>query len=285
MPPLALALVLGAAICHSAWNLVLKRETRRLEVQSGALAVAVLIASPVLLVYPLAAVSARGWTLVLLSALFETGYVFALTSAYGAGDLALVYPVARGTAPLLVAPLAVALFGERLSAAGVTGIALVVAGIYGSHLGTMRSWAGETHARRALALAVLTGVMTAGYSLVNRVGVRSMPVPLYGFLVLVINAALVLVARTLRGGARLSFARDAPWSRMVVVAVLVVAAYLAVLLAMTLAPVSYVVAARETSIVVTVALSALVLRERPGRVRIAGALAIFAGLVVIAVSR
>jgi drug/metabolite transporter (DMT)-like permease len=285
MPPAALVLVLGAALCHSAWNLILKRETRRLEVQSGALAIAVLLAAPVLLVYPLGAVSGQGWALVVLSALFETGYVFALTSAYAAGDLALVYPVARGTAPLVVAPLAVVLFGERLSVAGTVGIALVVAGIYGSHLGTQGLWAGETGARRAVALALLTGLMTAGYSLVNRVGVRAMPVPLYGFLVILVNAALVLAARTLRGGPGVTFGRDTPWGRMVIVAALLMAAYLAVLFAMTMAPVSYVVAARETSIVVTVALSALVLRERQPGARVTGALAIFAGLVVIALSR
>jgi drug/metabolite transporter (DMT)-like permease len=112
-----------------------------------------------------------------------------------------------------------------------------------------------------------------------------MPVALYGVMVIGINAVLVLVARRVRGGPGALFQRDAPWGRIVVVAVLMMAAYLAVLVAMTLAPVSYVVAARETSIVVTVALSALVLRELPSRARLAGAAAILAGLVVLAVSR
>ena len=272
MPAAAVLLVLAAAVCHSTWNLLIKSEPPRLEVQSGALAVAVLVASPVLLVYPLGTVSWDGWTLVVLSALFETAYVFALTGAYATGDLSLVYPVARGTAPLVVAPLAVVIFGERLPMAGALGIALVVAGIYGTHAGTV-------------VLAVLTGTMTAGYSLVNRAGVRVMPVPLYGVLVIGINAGLVLLARGMRGDLGLSFRRDAPWGRIVVVAPLMMGAYLAVLAAMTMAPVSYVVAARETSIVVTVTLSALVRREPPSVARAGGALAIFAGLVVIALSR
>lgn len=284
MPGAAVLLVLAAAVCHSTWNLLIKSEPRRLEVQSGALAVAVLVASPVLLVYPLGAVSWDGWTLVVLSALFETAYVFALTGAYAAGDLSLVYPVARGTAPLVVAPLAVVIFGERLPMAGALGIALVVAGIYGTHAGTARFWS-AAGGRRAVVLAVLTGTMTAGYSLVNRAGVRVMPVLLYGVLVIGINAGLVLLARGMRGDLGLSFRRDAPWGRIVVVALLMMGAYLAVLVAMTMAPVSYVVAARETSIVVTVALSALVLREPPSVARVGGALAIFAGLVVIALSR
>jgi drug/metabolite transporter (DMT)-like permease len=291
MPALAVLLVLVAAVCHSTWNVLLKNEPRRLEMQSGALAVAVLLASPVLFVYPVGAVSGEGWALVLLSALFETAYVFSLTAAYATGDLALVYPVARGTAPLVVAPLAIVIFGERLPASGVLGIVLVVAGIYASHVGAVRATSGPTEApggaqgRTALALAVLTGTMTAGYSLVNRAGVRTMPVLLYGVLVIGLNAVLVLIARGFQGGLRVSLRRDAPWGRIVVVALLMMTAYLAVLAAMTMAPVSYVVAARETSIVVTVALSALVLREPPSWPRVIGALATLAGLVVLALSR
>ena len=283
MPLAAVALVLVAAVCHSTWNLLLKSEPRRLEIQSGALVVAVLLGSPALLVYPLRAISAEAWGLIVLSALFETAYVFALTAAYAAGDLSLVYPVARGTAPLLVAPLAVAVFGERLSVMGGLGIALVVAGIYASHLGTTDAW-WAAGSQRAVALAVLTGTMTAGYSLVNRVGVHVVPLPLYAVLVIGLNAILVLMARQLPGGLHVSLRRDAPWGRIVVVAVLMMGAYLAVLMAMTMAPVSYVVATRETSIVVTVVLSALVLRERPPVPRLLGALAIFGGLVAIALS-
>jgi multidrug transporter EmrE-like cation transporter len=179
MPLGALGLVLIAALCHSTWNLLLKTEPRRLQVQSGALATGVLLASPVLLFYSLDAISPTAWLLIALSALFETGYVFALSAAYGVGDLSLVYPIARGTAPLVVSPLAVALLGERLSGPGLAGIALVVLGIWLSHLGAPSRQAGAPtghpghEGRRALALAVFTGLMTAGYSLVNKVGVAS----------------------------------------------------------------------------------------------------------------
>jgi hypothetical protein len=83
MPLGALGLVLIAALCHSTWNLLLKTEPRRLQVQSGALATGVLLASPVLLFYSLDAISPTAWLLIVLSALFETGYVFALSAAYG----------------------------------------------------------------------------------------------------------------------------------------------------------------------------------------------------------
>ena len=284
MPLAALLLVLGAAVCHSAWNLLVKTDARRLEIQSGALVVGVVLCSPALLIHPLTEVSRSAWGAILLSGVFETAYVFALTAAYGAGDLSLVYPVARGTPPLLVVPLAVVLLGERPSAQGLAGIGLVVVGIYASHAGLVGGRPAARANGRALGLALLTGVFTAGYSLVNKLGVGLVPVPLYAFLVFGVDATLIHVVRWVRGGLTPPLGRDAPWGRTVAVGVLMMAAYLAVLAAMTMAPVSYVVAAREVSVVVTAALGALVLREPHSAARITGAAVIFAGLVVIALA-
>lgn len=285
MPLAALLLVLGAAVCHSAWNLLVKTDARRLEIQSGALIVGVLLCSPVLLIYSLADVSRLAWGVIFVSGLFETAYVFALTAAYGAGDLSLVYPVARGTPPLLVVPLAIMFLGERPPWQGLAGIGLVVLGIYASHAGLAGSPVAGQVNRRALVLALLTGVFTAGYSLVNKLGVSLVPVPLYAFLVFGVDAALIHLVRWVRGGLTLPLGRDAPWGRTVAVGVLMMAAYLAVLAAMAMAPVSYVVAAREVSVVVTAVLGVLVLRERHSAARVAGAAVIFAGLVVIALAR
>ena len=283
MPLAALLLVLGAAVCHSVWNLLVKSDARRLEIQSGALLVGVVLCSPALLIYPLTAVSPAAWGAVLVSGLFEAGYVFALTAAYGAGDLSLVYPVARGTPPLLVVPLAIVLLGERPAWQGLVGIGLVVLGIAAGHGGFPGGPARVN--RRALALALFTGVFTAGYSLVNKLGVALVPVPLYALLVFAVDATLISLARWLHGGLAGTRVRDAPWGRTIVVGVLMMAAYLAVLAAMAQAPVSYVVAAREVSVVVAAILGALVLRERHPAGRIAGAAVIFAGLVLIALAR
>ena len=99
------------------------------------------------------------------------------------------------------------------------------------------------------------------------------------------DATLISLARWLSGGLAGTRVRDTPWGRTIVVGVLMMAAYLAVLAAMTQAPVSYVVAAREVSVVVAAILGALVLRERHPAGRIAGAAVIFAGLVLIALAR
>ena len=285
MPASALLLVLFAALCHTTWNLLLKRGSDRLETQTGALTWAVLLASPVLLIYWPGDVPAGGWLLIVASAVFETGYVFALTAAYGAGDLSLVYPVARGSAAIIVVPVAIAALGERPSASGLAGIALVLAGVFAGDARAFRRGAAVPGGRRALALALLTGSMTAGYSLVNKVGVGKMPVPLYAYLVFAVNVALVL-------GVMWAWRRRLPVimlgagaGRIVAMSALMLAAYVSVLSAMARAPVSYVVAAREVGVVVAALAGMVVLGEPRSPTRLGAAVVIFAGLVVIALSR
>ena len=292
MSPRALMLVLLAALCHSGWNLIVKTDARRLEIQSGALVVGTLACAPVLFFYSPWTLPPQAWVAIAVSALFESAYVLALTSAYAAGDMSLVYPVARGTGTVLVAPLAVLLLGERLSPQGVIGIALVVAGVFLSHglshglgRGALRGWAAGHGQPRALGWALLTGAFIASYSLVNKVGVTLAPVPLYAFLVFLADAVLVRLVQPWWGAAPPALRRDAPWGRMIVVGVLMMGAYLAVLVAMSQAPVSYVVAAREVSVVLAALLGVLVLRERHSRTRVAGAVVIFAGLCAIALAR
>jgi drug/metabolite transporter (DMT)-like permease len=301
VPPVAIALVLGAAVFHSVWNLVLKSEPRRLEASLLALGAAVLLCSPVLFVHPLTELPARAWMLVLLSGAFETAYLITLTAAYEVGDLSLVYPIARGIAPLVVTPFAVLVLGDHVSPLGLLGIALVVSGIFATAHGGPRHGPPypptlvaprETRGAPrntltgspAVALAALTGVMIAGYSLVNKVGVQTVPVVLYAFLVLFIDLCLLAVVLRLRGGFAWPRAGAPRW-RAVAIGVLMLGAYLGILTALSLAPVSYVVAGREVSIVMTALAGALVLHERHSPRRIAGAVVIFTGLVVLAFSR
>ena len=284
MPGPALLLLLGAAVLHGGWNLLLKRERGRLDVALGALAVGAVLASPAFAIYPLRSVPLEGWLLVVLSALFETGYFLALSAAYRVGDLSLVYPLARGTAPIVVAPLAMLLLGERPSAGGLLGIALVVVGIFVSHVGHLRAGPMSPETRRAVGLALVTGLMTTGYSLVNKVGVALVPVPVYSVSVFAVNVVLFgLVLQ--RKGVPLPLRRDARWGPMLAIGAMMMTTYMAIMLAMTLAPVSYVVAAREVSIVFGAALGALVLREPHPASRILGAIVIFAGVALMALAR
>ncbi|MBI2206196.1 MAG: EamA family transporter [Candidatus Rokubacteria bacterium] len=283
MPLAAVLLVLGAAVVHSSWNLLLKREGGRPELLLGALVVGAVAGMPFLFSYPLAEIPLEGWALVLASAIFETGYMLALSSAYRVGDLSLVYPVARGTAPIIVVPLAALLLGERVSTQGLLGVLLVVAGIFASHVPALGTLATTREARQAVGFAALTGLMTAGYSLVNKVGVSVVPVPVYAVAVFATNAVFLTIILRLRG--MVLVGRDTRWRATATIGVLMMTSYVAIMWAMSMAPVSYVVAAREVSIVVGAALGAVTLRERHPASRVAGAAVIFAGLAVIALAR
>ena len=282
MPLVAVVLVLAAAACHTTWNLIFKSQMDRSGVLLGALIVGVVLLSPVMLVHPVHEVPLEGWTLILLSGVLETAYVVSLTAAYQAGDLSLVYPIARGTPAFVVLPLSIALLGESLTGTGVLGIALVVVGIFGAHL-PGRHPAGHADQRRAVALALLTGLTISGYSFVNKLGVKIVPVSLYAMLVFTVDAILLAIVLRVRGPLEWPFARDR-WKPAVAIGVLMMGAYLGVLGAMALAPLAYVVAAREVSIVMTTAAGVLILGERASWRRLGGAALIFAGLVAIGIS-
>ena len=284
MPLAAVALIVGAAACHCAWNLILKSAPHRAQVFLGALGVGVAIASPVFFTHSLRDVSAEAWLLILLSGVFETAYVVGLTAAYGAGDLSLVYPIARGTPALVIAPLSVGLFGERPSAQGVLGIALIVAGLFAIHRAEGRAEAGRRPARAVL-LAILTGLAIAGYSIVNKLGVERVPVPLYAALVFAVDAALFAVVLWARGTLGWPPLPAGAWKPALGIGVLMMGAYLGVLSAMTRAPLAYVVAGREISIVFTTLAGVALLGERASARRLGAAALIFAGLVTIALSR
>src|SRR2546427_13114380 len=105
MPLAALLLVLGAAVCHSVWNLLVKGDARRLEIQSGALLVGVVLCSPALLIYPLTAVSPAAWGAVLVSGLFGAGEGFPLTAGGRGGGPSPVYPLPPRPPPRLLTSL------------------------------------------------------------------------------------------------------------------------------------------------------------------------------------
>jgi drug/metabolite transporter (DMT)-like permease len=286
VPLVAVLLLVTAAACHSAWNLILKSESQRAEVSLGAIVVGTVLTAPVLAVHSVREIPLEGWLLIALSGVFETAYVITLTAAYNAGDLSLVYPIARGTPALIIAPLSVALLGERLSSLGVVAIALVVVGILatGQSGGDGDPAATRRSQGRAVGFAILTGLMIAVYSFVNKLGVQQVPVPLYAAMVFAADAvllAIVLRARGLRWP-RLPWTR---WKPTLAVGILMMGSYMGVLGAMTRAPLAYVVAGRELSIVFTTIAGVILLGERITARRIGGASLIFAGLVVIALSR
>lgn len=281
----ALGLVLLAAVAHATWNLLARRAEEKLAFLWCGTAVSTVLLLPIgawLLLHE--SISPIGWLVVTLSAGLEALYYWTLAQAYRYGDLSLVYPIARGTAPILVPLLAVLFLGETLSGLALAGIGLVVVGTGLIHtrqlgrlsLGAIVAVLGQLGTRYAL----LTGLVIAAYSALDKYGVSLVTPVLYGYL-LFAGLTIVLAPFMVRQRAALAMEWKLRRGSIVVVGLLAPASYLLVLLALTLAPVSYVAAAREVSVVLAAVLGAVVLHEGYGRQRLLGSTAIAGGLMLL----
>ena len=273
MSGVALALALGAAVLHALWNLLLARAPDPRAAAAAALAVALIAFAPVAVLA--GTVHAAAWPAVAVSAALEAAYYLLLSAGYRRGELSAVYPVARGAAPVLVLLAGLAGVGGAVGALQVLGIVVAAGGIVAVQRG------GATAVdRRALGLALATAATIAGYTLVDRAGLRHAdPLP-YLWLVLAPSAALT-IAVTARERGR-GAVRAALGPATVVAGLATFGAYGLVLAALQRAPAAPVAAVRETSIVLAVAAGALVLGEPVGRLRWAGAGAVTAGVVLVA---
>ncbi len=291
MPLSALALVLAAALLHALWNIVVKRAGGD---DRFALISAVLLSgiwAPLGLwvgwgVLPLW--GWREWLAVAASAVVHVLYFTTLLRGYRLADLTVVYPVARGTGPLLSASGAVLLLGERLTAFGGLGVALVVGGVF-LIAGGPGLWAQAHDAahrervRAGIAYGALTGALIAGYTLIDGYAVTVLAISpiLVDWLGNVLRVPFLLPG-ALRDPAALREAWRTQWKAALVVAVFGPVAYVLVLYAMRLAPVSHVAPARELSMLFAALIGGRLLGERDKGWRIAGAGFIAAGVMALA---
>ncbi|MFQ5848478.1 MAG: EamA family transporter, partial [Candidatus Methylomirabilales bacterium] len=247
MSSLALALVITSAFFHAIWNLYAKQSEDKLLFLWRVLALGNLVLLPAVILGPWPTLPWHGWTYILGSGAIHAGYYIFLARAYDRGDLSLVYPLARGSSPLLVVVLAFVLVGERPSGPGLLGIGSIVLGLLLLH----RSPTGGLDLLRGphVPRALLTGVTIASYSTVDKLGVSLVhPLPYLFYLHLVSFLLLAPWVITTRG--RGSFVNLwEPRGKVMIAGGLQSLAYVLVLSAMTLAKVSYVVAAREVNVV------------------------------------
>jgi drug/metabolite transporter (DMT)-like permease len=297
VPALAIALVLVAAVLHAGWNVLLKTsgDPLRTAVRLQAIGTAVLVPFAIVAWFlnGRPALEPGGIALALGSGVLEAIYFLCLSSAYSRGDLSLVYPIARGTAPLLAIGIGVLLLRETLGLAASIGVGCLVAGI----LLVARPWralqvAGRRH-RGAIGFAFATGASIAAYSAVDRLGVRILAPWLYGAALAVfataILATVVVVGRRTGVLATPSpAARPTPLWRDGLAGVLSLTAYLLILFAYSLAPLAAVAPLRESGIVIAAAWGAIRLGESTGRreavVRIGAAGLVVVGAVLLALS-
>ncbi len=268
MPLSGLALALAAACLHALWNLLLARERD----PAGTSAVSLVVF--VVALAPLAAATWRiesgAWPYIVGSGALELAYIVLLAAAYRRFELSLVYPLARGLAPVLALLLVVVVVGTKPSAGEVAGVLTVAVGIL-----LVR---GFGRSARGSALAVTIAACIAGYTVVDRYGIRHANVAPYLLLVMLGPA----IAYPLALGRERTLAAARPVAAVIGVAS--AATYLLVLLALRVASAPAVAAVRETSVVIAAALARVVLGEPVGPRRLAGAALVVVGVCLLAVA-
>lgn len=272
MPAAALAFALAAAVFHAVWNLLLAG-ARDVE---AATAVAIISAEVVFAPFAILTWHADHglWPFIVISGTLELVYFALLATAYRLAPLSVVYPIARGGAPVVVLIVSVAALGYETSTHQVIGVLLIVAGVI-----LVR---GFGHANAAgLGFGVAIACAIASYTLVDKHGIEhanpftylelTMLIPMVGY----VGAVLVV-----KGGGSV---RAAARPRAFVAGVTSFVAYACALAALERASAASVAAVRETSVVIAAALSAFVLKEHVTPWRFLGACVVVAGIVLLAI--
>jgi drug/metabolite transporter (DMT)-like permease len=270
--------VLLAALCHAGWNVLVKIGLDPLATTTLITLGGAVVAIPIL---PFAGLpQAAAWPWLITSTIIHLFYFAGLIESYRAGDLGQVYPIARGAAPLMTATLAVIIVGERLSALGWSGIVLLVFGVCLLSLRGGRDLARFDH--KAVGFALFTATTICLYSIVDGIGARVSGNPAAYVLWLFVGFALVLPPYSaFRDGAAVFKPMLIYWRRGLVGGGMQVVSYGIALWAMTVAPIALVAALRETSVLFGALIAVIVLHEPLRAVRIAAAVLILAGLVLI----
>ena len=275
MPLDALALALGSALLHALWNLILGRERDPEAAAAIALVVAIVVFAPVAALRFDA--ESAVWPYVAVTAVLQLLYFGLLATAYRHGDVSVVYPIARGLAPVVVLLVGATLLGIAASFEQVVGVCLVGTGVL---LVRGLGWAASGRGSGA-AYGVAVAICIAAYTLVDSRGVEHADPIVYlelGMVPATIGyVGFLVVARD--GAGRL---RHAARPLPALAGVLSFSAYALVLAALLLAPAAAVAAVRETSILIAALLAAPVAREPVGPGRIAGAALVVGGVALIA---
>lgn len=263
---------------HAGWNALLKIRLEPFLAMVLINAAAGAIAVPALIWFGLPGPESYRW--LAASAALHTAYNLLLATAYRLADMSLVYPVARGSAPLMTALFSVLLLGEPLTALGAGGIAVLGLGIFTM---SMRKPSDSAHMdRKALLVAGLTAIMICGYTIADGTGARASG-NVYGYIAAMFvldGGCITLYALATRGLAGLKPIVGFALPGMAG-GTLACLAYAIAIWAMTEAPIPLVAAVRETSVLFGAAIAVVFLKEPLRLNRVIAAVMIVAGLVMI----
>lgn len=279
---LAPALILLSALLHACVNTLIKVSGDGLITRGCMNAIACLIAAPLLFFVPLP--SPELWLLLAVSMLVHALYPFFLIEAYRNGDLSTAFPLARGSVPLLVALFAAVALEQRPGTASLTGIVLVSAAV--ASFAFSRGLRSRTAHGRGVAFALLTGLIVAGYTVIDVIGLRAAPTTFaYIVWLFVLDGAFVtLLVLIARRGAVMPFI-SSQWRTMLVAGALGTLSYGLALFAFSLGAVAEIAALRETSILFAALIGTLILKEPFGRARTVAAIIAVIGIIVMQAGR
>ncbi len=275
MPASALAFALAAAFVHALWNILLARARNPEAATAVALLVAVVVFAPI--AAAVWKVDSRVWPFLVGSAAFELAYFALLAAAYRRAHLSVVYPLARGTAPVLVLVVGVVALGAATSWQQVGGVLLVAAGVLLVRGVRVRGGA----ARDVLFWLPIAGCIAA-YTLIDKHGIRYSTPLVYLELSMIVPALAYAAAVAVTQG--LGSLRAEAKASSAVAGLATFGAYALVLAALQRASAASVAAVRETSVVIATALAAVVLKEPVGPSRFAGAVLVAGGVALISLT-
>jgi len=279
---LLVPLVLLSALLHASWNAVVKAaHVDRLTTQSLVIWTSTVAGAATI---PFVTVpAAAAWPFIMLSTVVHTLYYTFLLIAYKDGELSRVYPIARGTAPLLVALFATVLVGEALSLRQSIGVALVSLGIISL---AFENGLPRGVERRSIAAALLTGLTITAYTLIDGIGVRrsGAPIGYIAWLFAIEGLPFGIAAYILRRAP----SRQAPsgdWAKAIAGGLIATIGYGIAIWAMGQAAFAGIVSLRETSVVFGAIMGAVFLGERFGPVRYVAAALVAGGNLLLHLAR
>ncbi len=290
MSGFALGIVLVAAFLHASWNYLAKKSRNKIAFIWWTILFSTSLYLPMFIYFwPAVTISSTGWVCIVATGVIHAFYFWFVGSSYERGDLSLVYPLSRGSGPLLVPILAVLIMNEQLSIPGGLGIALIIIGIYIIHL---RSFSIQSFLEPFLALrgsaslwALCAGSTIAGYSLVDKVGVSIVYPPVYIYLMFVISLLLLSPFVFVKVRSDLKKEWNINKVQIIMVGFLDLFTYLMILFALRISKVSYVAAAREVSIVFSALIGVMLLHEKNAPQKLTGSVLICLGVILIGLSR
>lgn len=285
----AVILVIVSAFLHASWNLIAKQNRGDyLFFWQALIATVVLFLAPFIVLVSQNPIPTDAWVWIVMTGVLHTLYFSTLATAYRRADLSVVYPIARGLAPVLVLIISVSVLQESVTPLGVAGVLVVVIGVYTINIRVPKLSAWLTPItvlfRSKGRYAVATGILIAAYTIVDKQGVSLVHPLVYVYLLFAASALGVTATLVTHRPIWNPILDLHQWGRATGMAILWVSAYGLVLFALQIAPTAYVAAMRETGIVIGAALGILAMREIGGSIRIIGAGIVVCGVGMIALS-